>query len=107
MYGLMIQSLRKKQKMSQKELGDRVGIGVSTISMWESELREPSLSHLVSMAELFDVSTDYILGRKEENRNITKEETEFLDLFDQLPEDYKSEIKGIMKGVILSSARKK
>ena len=102
MYGLTISSLRKKQKMSQKELGDSLGIGVSTISMWESEKREPSLDNLKSMAELFGVSVDYILfGQDADGKKVTKEESDLLDLFDQLPEEKKHEVRGIMKGIVL------
>ena len=106
MYGAVIQALRKKHRLSQKELSDHVGIGVSSISMWEAEKREPSLENLQTMAELFDVSVDYILYGKEEDRRLSKEQAELLDLFNQLSENYRAEIKGIMKGIILSSSCK-
>lgn len=102
MYGEMIQSLRKRQKMSQQELGDRLGIGVSSISMWESGKREPSLAHLMAMSELFGVSTDFILFGKSEGRELSKDEAEMLDLYSQLMETQKSEVKGILKGLLMA-----
>lgn len=101
LYGTMITALRKKHKFSQKELGDHLGIGVSSISLWEQGKREPSLQHLKEMAELFGVSTDYLLFGQEDDRKITKQEGEILDLFAQLPEEKQHEVKGIMKGIIL------
>lgn len=100
-YGVMISSQRKKHKLSQKELGDALGIGVSSVSMWESEKREPSLDNLKSMAELFGVSVDYILCGTSEELKLTKEQTEFLDLLSQLTENQKYEVRGFIKGITL------
>lgn len=102
MYGENIMSLRKKHKMSQKELGDTLGIGVSSISMWESCKREPSLEHLMAMAELFGVSTDFILFGKSDDRKFSKDEAELVDLYTQLPDGHKAEIKGIIKGLLMA-----
>ena len=101
MYGLMIQQLRKGRKMSQKELGDHLGIGVSTISMWESEKREPDLTHLMAIAELFDVSADYILHGKNKEYTLSSEEAYALMLFRRLSREQQFEVKGFMKGILL------
>lgn len=101
MYGVMIQKLRKEHKYSQKDLSDYLGIGVSTISMWESEKREPDYTHLMAIAELFHVSVDYILYGKVDEVKLSLEEQEVLDLFRQLPVNQQFEIKGIMKGFLI------
>lgn len=103
MYGVMIQKLRKEHKLSQKELGDFLGIGVSTISMWESEKREPDYAHLMAMADRFHVSVDYILYGKVDDVKLSPEEQEVLDLFRSLPVNQQFEIKGIMKGFLIRS----
>lgn len=103
MYGLMIQKLRKGRKMSQKELGDHLGIGVSTISMWESEKREPDLTHLMEMSSLFDVSVDYILYGKKADYALSTDEAYVLSLFRQLNREKQFEVKGLLKGIILGS----
>lgn len=101
MYGVMIQKLRKENRYSQKNLSDHLGIGVSTISMWESEKREPDYAHLMAIAELFHVSVDYILYGKVDEVKLTHEEQDVLTLFRQLPVEHQFEIKGIMKGILL------
>lgn len=101
MYGVMINKLRKEHKYSQKDLSDHLGIGVSTISMWESEKREPDYTHLMAMAELFHVSVDYILYGKVDEVKLSPIEQDVLDLFRQLPIEQQFEIKGIMKGILL------
>lgn len=104
MYGQIIQQLRKNRKMSQKELGDYLGIGVSSISMWESEKREPDLNHLKAIARLFGVSTDYILfGNSNDDIELTTAEAYVLSLYRELPAESQFEIKGIMKGMLLVS----
>jgi transcriptional regulator with XRE-family HTH domain len=48
--------------MSQLEISKLIGCAVSLISMYESEEKTPSTEKLQALAELFEVSTDYLLG---------------------------------------------
>ena len=59
--GLRIAALRKKVGMSQAELADRLKISASAVGMYEQGRREPGAQLLVELAELFGVSTDYLL----------------------------------------------
>lgn len=88
--------------MSQKELGDHLGIGVSTISMWESEKREPGLDHLMEIAKLFDVSVDYILYGKNKEHIMSADDAYVIMLFRRLSREQQFEVKGFMKGMILN-----
>lgn len=58
-----IRELRKKAKMTMKELGKSVGLAESTISLYETGKHEPDLDTLRRFADIFGVSVDYILGR--------------------------------------------
>lgn len=106
MYGIMIQALRKREKLRQAELGEKLGIGVSSISMWEAEKRAPSIENFMALAELFGVSVDYILFGKSEGRELSKDESEMLDLYSSLSDTQKSEIKGIIKGILMADSGK-
>ena len=57
-----IRTLRKARKMSQVELGKRLGVTKSCICNWEMDNVQPSIEMLVRLASLFSVSTDYLLG---------------------------------------------
>ena len=57
---------RKKRNMSQKELGEVVGLIHKSISTIESGLRSTTIEKLILLAKFFDVSTDYLLGLKDE-----------------------------------------
>lgn len=59
-----IRELRKKHKISMKELGQYVGVAESTISLYETEKRQPDNNVLIKIAEIFNVSVDYLLGRE-------------------------------------------
>ena len=54
--------LRKGKGLSQKQLGEILGISNHAISMIESGERGTSVERLLLLAEYFHVSTDYLLG---------------------------------------------
>lgn len=60
--GQTIHSLRKKQKLTQHELGDQLNVSAQSISAYENGATSISLDILIKMAKIFNVSTDYILG---------------------------------------------
>ncbi|MFT8322429.1 MAG: helix-turn-helix transcriptional regulator [Bacillus sp. (in: firmicutes)] len=60
----VLNELRKQNNWSLQETADLLGIAKSTYAGYESGYREPSLRALIQIADLFDVSIDYILDRK-------------------------------------------
>ena len=61
-----VYELRKKRNMNQKELGEVVGLTAKSISTIESGLRSTTIEKLILLAQFFGVSTDYLLGLKDE-----------------------------------------
>ncbi len=57
-----IKSLREQNSMTQAELAKRLGITRSSVNAWEMGISVPSTQYVVELAEIFDVSTDYLLG---------------------------------------------
>lgn len=55
--------LRAESEISQSRLAKKMNVSQSLISLWENGLREPTLSNLVALADIFDVSLDYLAGR--------------------------------------------
>lgn len=72
--------LRKKRKWSLQDTADQLGIAKSTYAGYESGYREPSLQSLAQIADLFETSVDYLLGR-------TKEEQDSLELTNLVKKD--------------------
>ena len=58
--------LRKSRKVSQTRLAKVLGYGYTAIANYESGRNEPSLGDLRRIADFFDVSTDYLLGRTDD-----------------------------------------
>ena len=56
---------RKLNKLTQRQVAEKLNIKQPSYIRYEKGVAEPSLENLVLLAELFDVSTDYLLGRTE------------------------------------------
>ncbi len=56
-------ALREKYNFSQSDIARQIGVTPALISAYENQDRKPSLDKLVALADIFHVSTDYILGR--------------------------------------------
>ena len=69
MLGARIAGLRREAGFSQAELADRLGISASAVGMYEQGRREPAVDMLVAMAEVFGVTTDYLLTGKPQTEN--------------------------------------
>lgn len=65
MLGNRINELRRAFGWSQVELARRLNISKQTVSNWENDNIQPSIEMLVRLAELFHVTTDYLLGRED------------------------------------------
>lgn len=63
--GNRITKARKKLNLNQKELADKCGITEATLSRYENGLREPKSEIVVKMADVLNVTTDYLLGRND------------------------------------------
>ena len=62
MLGTRIKELRKEFGLSQVDLAARMEVTKQTISNWENENIQPSIDMLVALANVFNVTTDYLLG---------------------------------------------
>ncbi len=63
MFRIRLKSLREEAHMSQASLAQALGVGQSTVGMWESGKNSPNMDMIIKLADLFDCSTDYLLGR--------------------------------------------
>lgn len=62
MLGENIRNLRKEKEMSQEELAERLSVTRQSVSLWETGKAQPSLALLTMLANLFEISTDALLG---------------------------------------------
>ena len=57
-----LKELRIEKNMSRNELASLLYVNPRTISYWELGQRECNLEQLVKIADIFKVTTDYLLG---------------------------------------------
>ena len=63
--GKRIARLRKSRGMTQDQLAERVGVSAQAVSKWENDVSCPDISLLPKLAEIFQVTTDSLLGMPE------------------------------------------
>ena len=74
MNGERLRELRKEEGITQIELAEILDKTNGAISAYETGRKNPSLEVLGELADLFGVSTDYLMGREEaKNEQITGE----------------------------------
>lgn len=66
MIGMNIRILRKKNKMSQEQLAERVSVSRQTVAKWESEEALPDIHKCKMLAEIFQVTLDQLSGSMSE-----------------------------------------
>ncbi|MDR0964057.1 MAG: helix-turn-helix domain-containing protein [Clostridium sp.] len=62
--------LREKAKLSQQKLADQLDLAQSQIQSYETGAYEPDIATLMRLADLFDTTIDYLVGRTKEHRAI-------------------------------------
>lgn len=64
-FGNRLKSLRNKKRMTQEELGKFLNVSKASISGYDNETCQPDNEALIKLAEYFNVTVDYLLGKKE------------------------------------------
>ena len=67
MFDESLKSLRKKCGYTQVSLAETLGVSKGTVAMWETGKRTPDFETLIRLSDLFDVRTDYILGKSNDS----------------------------------------
>ena len=103
---MRLRELRKEKNITMKELGNIVGVTESAISQYELGKREPSNETLFKLADFFDVSVDYLLGREEEEQKkpIPEDELdrEILERFSKLSPADADKVAAFIEGLLAS-----
>ncbi len=63
MLGERMKKLRKERKIPEKELSELMGVKIRAYQFYESGKNEPTISGLIALADFYDVTIDYLVGR--------------------------------------------
>lgn len=64
MFRIRLKELRENAGLSQYKFADKFGVAQSTVGSWEAGKREPNFDTMQRLADFFNVSIDYLLGRQ-------------------------------------------
>lgn len=104
-FGDLLAELRKDKAMTQRELANFLHVSVGTISNYEKGVHLPDIDKLIELSDYFDITTDYLLGRCENNLSpdslnepITETKTvgDFIQELQQLPPDRRNALAMIL-----------
>ncbi len=68
--GNKIKSLRKKSRMTQEQLAEKIGVSFQAVSKWENDIALPDITLIPVLADCFGVSTDEILSYNSYEKNL-------------------------------------
>lgn len=83
-----IRELRKERNLTMKKLGESIGVAESTISLYETGKRQPDNEMLKKIADFFNVSTDYLLGRDVPESLFPSEDITYMEVIGSVKAGY-------------------
>ncbi len=94
-----LKELRFKKNLSRNEVAEKLNIKPRTYLSYENNEREPNSEMLIALANFFDVSIDYLIGRTDNPQRIeykressNKEHSTLLEEINDLSEDEKQDV---------------
>lgn len=70
-FGYRLAALRSEKRLTGTQLGNLIGVPKGTIAKWEKGMYYPNNDRLVLLADIFDVTTDYLMGRTDNKKSIS------------------------------------
>lgn len=61
---MRLRELRNKSNLTQNEIATKLNVSGQTILNWENGIYEPKINQLIQLADLFNVTVDYLIERK-------------------------------------------
>ena len=105
-----IRQLRNEKKFTQEKLGDLVGVHTVHIGKYETGKSSPSADTLKKLAEVFEVSIDYLMFDDAKNMaSIKITDKKLLNLFEEInsfTDDEKGHIKYVLEAIVKDKKHK-
>ena len=109
-----LKELRKTKQLYLKDVAKHFNVAISTYSQWENSVCEPDIDTMVKLADFFNCTVDYLVGRESEDgtvfilgNELSKDETQLIDMIRQLHNDDKDIIYKLVESILLSYKSKK
>ena len=98
-----IQELRTAKGLTQRELAEKIGVKNYIVANWEQNRTEPSVQDLQDLADFFECSVDYLIGRENDFGQIVlmreqpSEYTKVCGLYGELSEEKKKVVMDLLQ----------
>lgn len=95
-FGSTLKNLRISHGLTQEELAKRINLSKANVSKYEADLVEPNLGTLALIANVFSVSTNFLLGIQEKaapgEQLLTEKQNKILELVEGLTDREREEL---------------
>lgn len=92
-----LKQLRKENHMTQEEVAKELRVSKGAVGNWESGSRTPDMERLDEIADLFNVSLDYLQGRTDERPEFSLEERWMIDCYRNADKETKEVVQMILR----------
>lgn len=103
---MRLKELREEKGLFQRELANIFHISKNSVYNWENGISEPNIDLLIKLANYFECSIDYLLGRESESglieikgTQLRPDEVELLALYQKLNYQDKNQLIGFAKAL--------
>lgn len=76
--------IRNSRGISQQTLANAIGTTQQSVNMYENHKIEPDISTLIALADYFDVTVDYLIGRTDQNNQPLSDSNSLLSKYSKL-----------------------
>lgn len=101
-----IKQLREEKNISQRALAKEIGASFKAVNFWESGKVDPSARFICALADAFECTSDYILGREDDvgnvtvNKSVGNREKRLLEMYNRLNAEQKGEVESFIEFVL-------
>lgn len=106
MFIIRFQELLNETKTTKSQVALKTNIPLQTICNWFDRGSLPTADKLIKLADYFEVSTDYLLGRSNDvgliqtNADLAQDQQELLSLYNQMSFQDKNQLLGFAKALV-------
>lgn len=105
-FKIRIRELRSNTRLNGEQFGKLFGVTSSSVNRWENGLCFPNEDQQIAIADYFDVSLDYLMGRTDVKKPASDNFQFAFSDYDKLTDDQKEIIKNLAASLIAQNEKK-